>query len=540
MVSSHGALRGLGSSVDGGAPLILQRIDDDFVGTTLEQLRSSDPYQAVLATRADARTSDRTLRLYQPVHRTFHLLLVDAYCAQPGRPRLDPAKIESSGMVIRRVARRRAANAAPANHAPQGWLSVGKRLRGWSTLEDTERDPDPLRRPVASGGHPSLAAQALARQRLAEGAEQYTALFVAPPDVCEASGRTLLFGVIPTASAEMSESPAPSISPDDFDHPGVNPNNNLNNAIPRFLRRRNTTLSFGSLAGRTLSGTSAAGFADTAGRLITDPDDKALLTEFLNLLRFLRVSLDAFGGGPDAEALLALLSEILLPDSQEDIRRGTGRRADQALAIAASALVQQVPGGPTSFEMPLHWPVITQDLGDRIYARLKQRLAARLSAAQPGVARFDDDAAARYQVRAFMRVRRDDGCPPQLIWSEPSEPFTIVPWFESGTRAPVQIQLPDVTSENVKLLRPNVALRLPRRLFNFLNEIDPKGLLDGKASEGKDIGLDWVCGFNISIIFMLALIVMFIFLILLNIVFWWLPFIKICFPIPSFSSREES
>ena len=27
-------------------------------------------------------------------------------------------------------------------------------------------------------------------------------------------------------------------------------------------------------------------------------------------------------------------------------------------------------------------------------------------------------------------------------------------------------------------------------------------------------------------------IVMFIFLILLNIVFWWLPFLKICFPVP--------
>jgi hypothetical protein len=539
MVSSHGALRGLGSSVDAGPPLILQRIDDDFVGTTLEQLQSSDPYQAVLATRADARTTDQTLRLYQPVHRTFHLLLVEAYCPQPGRPRLDPTKIESSGMVIRRVARQLGPKEGPTNHPPQGWLSVGKRLRGWSTLDDPDGDPDPLRRPVATAGHPSIAAQALARQRLSEGAEQYTPLFVAPPDVCEASRRTLLFGVIPTASAESSESAAPPFSPDDFEHPGANPNNNLANAIPRFLRRRDAAFSFGALAGRTLSGISAAGFTDTAGASIGDDDDKALLTEFLNFLRFLRVSLDAFGGAPDAEALLLLLSEIQLPYSQEDLQRGTGRRADQELAVAASALVQQVPGGPKTFVMPRGWPVITQDLGDRIYARLKSSLAARLSAAQPGVARFDDPTA-RYQLRAFMRVRRDDGCPPQLVWSEPSEPFAIVPWFEGGARAPVQIQLPDITSESVKSLRPNVALRLPRRLFNFLNDLDPKGLLDGKASEGKDIGLDWICGFNISIIFMLALIVMFIFLILLNIVFWWLPFIKICFPIPTFSSREES
>src|SRR4029078_7807570 len=120
------------------------------------------------------------------------------------------------------------------------------------------------------------------------------------------------------------------------------------------------------------------------------------------------------------------------------------------------------------------------------------------------------------------------------------EPFAIVPWYENAVLPPVQIQLPDITSKNVRLLKPNVAFRMPKKLFNFLNQLDPKGLLDGNASEGGDFGLDWICGFNISIIFLLAFIVMFIFLILLNIVFWWLPFIKICFPTPSFSRRDDS
>ena len=40
------------------------------------------------------------------------------------------------------------------------------------------------------------------------------------------------------------------------------------------------------------------------------------------------------------------------------------------------------------------------------------------------------------------------------------------------------------------------------------------------------------CTSSIQIIFLVALIVMFIFLILLNIIFWWLPFLKICLPIP--------
>jgi hypothetical protein len=539
MVDHDSFLRGLGATRDSGPPLILQRTDDDFVGTTLEQLRTADAYQVVLASAAGARDKDRTLRLYQPVHRTFHLVLVDAYCLQPGSPRLDPAKIDSAGMVIRRVARRRAPNAKPANPFPQGWLSVGKQLRGWQTLEDADRDPDPLRRPSPTGGHPTLAAQALERARLVDGAEQVTPLFVAPPDVCAAAGRTILFGVVPTASAEMSESAAPRISPSDFDLPGPDATSNLRSVIPRFMRKLNAPLSLGGLSRRTFSGASAAGFTDSAAVPLTAQADKDLLTEFLNFVRFLRVSLDAFGGSPDGLALLKLLAEIRLPDSQSDIDNRLGRRADEVLTQAANALVAQVPGQPTTFLMPMQWPAIDGDLGDRIYEQVKTSLAANLSAAQPGIARFDDPTA-RYELRAFVRVKRDDGRPPELRWTEPSERFAIVPWFENGVLPPVQIQLPDITSDNVKLLKPNVAFRLPKKLFNFLNALDPKALLDGNAQEGGSFGLDWICGFNISIIFLLAFIVMFIFLILLNIVFWWLPFIKICFPIPSFSSREDS
>jgi hypothetical protein len=143
-------------------------------------------------------------------------------------------------------------------------------------------------------------------------------------------------------------------------------------------------------------------------------------------------------------------------------------------------------------------------------------------------------------VRAFVRVRRDDGCPPDLVWSEPSEDWRIVPWYESGVLPPIQIQLPDVSPDFLKALRPNVAFKMPRKLFNFLNSNNPKDLIDGGGKDGLDVGVQWICGFNISIIFVLAFIVMFMFLIILNIVFWWLPFVKICFPLPSVSRRDDA
>jgi hypothetical protein len=44
-----------------------------------------------------------------------------------------------------------------------------------------------------------------------------------------------------------------------------------------------------------------------------------------------------------------------------------------------------------------------------------------------------------------------------------------------------------------------------------------------------DLGL--VCSFSIPIITICALIVLMIAISLLNIVFWWMPFLRICFPL---------
>ena len=49
---------------------------------------------------------------------------------------------------------------------------------------------------------------------------------------------------------------------------------------------------------------------------------------------------------------------------------------------------------------------------------------------------------------------------------------------------------------------------------------------------GEPLDLGLICSFSIPIITICALIVLMIFVILLNIVFWWLPFFRICFPVP--------
>ena len=85
----------------------------------------------------------------------------------------------------------------------------------------------------------------------------------------------------------------------------------------------------------------------------------------------------------------------------------------------------------------------------------------------------------------------------------------------------------------LKQLKPNVAFAVPRQLFNFIQANDPKGLLEGKGSNGAaGFAFDWICSFNIPIITLCAFIVLNIFLSLFDLIFQWMLFIKICIPIP--------
>src|SRR5690606_27456011 len=106
--------------------------------------------------------------------------------------------------------------------------------------------------------------------------------------------------------------------------------------------------------------------------------------------------------------------------------------------------------------------------------------------------RFDKENA-EYELWAFVRVRSDDGCPPRLYWSKPSQRFTLASWFESGPVAPPLIPLPEITRDNVKKLKPNVAFALPPSLFNFLRDNLPDKLMKGEGKPGSATpAIQWI------------------------------------------------
>lgn len=497
-----------------GRTVIVTSSAQDCVAAILEELKSPD-WQAGLGALRRLRQgkADGVLELNQPIHRRFQVALFEAVCDQPGHPRLDPAKIRSSGLVIRRA----------SGAARGGWMKRGKTIDGWLPIARPDDDPDPAR---ANAPHPASAAirAAIAARQgkpAVPPAETVHGLYVAPPEVCQAVGRTVLFAVIPVSSAETSDKPAPGI-----DYAGL-PASDRAEMVGHFsvyLKRRYQ------------SDMPRKGEVLQAGWNVLDAKTVAADSELGKLGTFLHqamVELDLLGPSAASARLRALLAEVKLVTAQDSQGRATATLgADRFVARAGPVLIGR-EGNGQGFRMPLRWPEVSVDLGRRLsdaaLACLTEQYKARVG--PPG--KFADDNA-QYVVRGFMRIAGHDAkdlqCPEKVVWSPESEPFRILPWWD-GEGPGTTISLPDMA--NLKKVKPSVAFAMPPAIANLLKG-DMKALADGEGSESSTDGpqVGWICSFSIPFITICAFIVLNIFLSLFDIIFRWMMFIKVCIPIP--------
>ncbi len=483
-------------------PTILKRTEQDFIGSVLDELRSGKGIQALTGV-IDSHQSGDTLTFLQPVHRTFYLVILEIACDpfnQPYlQPRLDPRKIESAGLVVRRVA---------ANGKLEGWRKQGHSVRGWIPF-DTENaeklDPDPDRRPPIASGLPDLDRLLAPHAPLSESVAP---LYVAPPDVCQAVGRTILYGVIPVTSSEFSEAPPVTPTPEDADTL-----NQLNAAIkdmlPIYLRSGGDR--------REPQG----------GRVLTaDLADDLSLRGFLATLHQLRFQFRLFDADLASVALFNAFNQaIVAPDTPNAQPLG------DLLSLASRILIDREAG--LEVTLPQNWPTLSDSQNQTLLDLSRAALMSHLSALTAGESRFEA-LESRYQVRAFVRLKSIDACVHSPLWSDYSAEFTIAPWYESGSQPPVKVVLPDILNPKaLASLKPSVAFSVPPKLFNFLNKNDiAKSVLSGDVKDGDDGGIAWICSFNIPIITLCAYLVLNIFLQLFNIIFWWILIVKICLPVP--------
>ena len=509
------------------APLILEREDEDFITAVLAEYGSAEGRRKLAASRARAVDGRNVRKLFQPLQRRFHVALLEAWCDTPGEPRLDPRKVESAGLVLRRLRRR------PGRpDLQEGWMRAAGQLRGWlpvDLLGDAEADPSPERRLAAADtGVASLdrALRALAPGRdAAVLEEQVVPMFVAPPEVCARAGRTLYYGVVPTVSSERAQAPQDTASL--FDGFGPESAAFVEHLVQPL---RGLAYSFPDPDGGVDRMFDAEWMKVLAAANPPDADQGSVQrarARFLQLLRQLVVEFDALGEGPASKALLAELDSIALERRPEADGRPRPIGAGAFLRDAARVLLEGEGG---LVEMPLRWP----DRGAAADQRLRQRLHAAMLDRYRGLSgapgRFDEPGA-RYLLRGFVRLKAEGGCPARTVWTAAcSEPFVIAPWYEGGS-APVQIPLPDLADRRLlRQMKPNVSFVVPPSLQGLLSG-DPKKLLDGERSGGSTT-IGWICSFSIPVITFCAFIVLNVFLSLFDLIFRWLMFVKICVPFP--------
>lgn len=207
MVSHDIAVQGLTlAGVAQAKPVLLQMNQEDFPSGFMTTLAASKPAAGSAITALTTSTST-PVTLYQPVQRIVHVAMLQLSCNSVGSPRLDPTRVESAGVVIRRIVQKQGVNQLDAS--PSAWMTASDGSCQWTALNGLQEslDPDPGRRPQLQSGQAGLD-QLLALQTLSNATtETSSPAFVAPPATCNAAGRTIVYAVLPTASSEVSTNP---------------------------------------------------------------------------------------------------------------------------------------------------------------------------------------------------------------------------------------------------------------------------------------------------------------------------------------------
>ena len=504
----------------GGAAL-LQMNQEDFPRRFLDDLaKMADPGTQLSSLKRLSGSITAPATVYQPVQRILHVAVVQLACDALMQPRLDPLRVESAGIVIRRLQRVRGGSDADQDAPVQAWTKTPDGRFQWTKLkvkkDDDEYgyDPDPVRRPALKSGQPLLDAKLAASAQADAVTEVYTPAFLAPPAVNGALGRTIAYAVVPSASSDVSDATqgVPVYTPD-----------SLINMLPPLLKYNTSAPLVPAPNGladyRWLSD-------DFASKQLNSDNFSTFTLAFMMLFR----QFNAFDGSAEAQAILNIFSR-----RNVTFKDGSRQPKGQFLMDAYEALIDFDPASsstPKTQLMPISWDPVTQQDQNDLLPIFKSVLGKLSSTVKPPEGRYQD-ASRLYVAKVFFRIKgHTPACPTVTHWSHCSDIFKIAPWYDSTQRTPAPIPLPDPTLRSfLKGAKPNVSFAVPDGLMAAMQGTTLKGLSDGSGG-GKKLGLNWICGFNIPLITICAFFVLNIFLILLNIVFFWLPFIKICIPFP--------
>jgi hypothetical protein len=488
---------------------------------------------------------DADLKLYQPVHKRYYLVAASLVCRRSGLPqrKVAAAAGESASLLVRRLVPRSGVAGAnldprdPSTYAEHAW--VGDRSAGrWQ--------------PAPADGAPLTG-------------EERLGLFSLPFRDAAGRNRRLHAALLPVAGRELYEGAAPASAPISAPPPAPAPAQG--DALAALSDPRKAAWASGPfVALRDLADLSPP--PDLGDEIARELLRFALLDLADLLSSELPALWDALVAGSPAglsaplAAVFARLDQPALPWGgrwRDALVRAEKQR--QVLLGQAPAPSGQAPAIPSNLTLAQIRPAAGLLLGGQfqnaLYAAFDAVPAGSQSAGGsgsgvPSPAAGAPEAEARaaassagapgeldgawYVARCvYERPRCAEYAPP--VVSAPSRPFHMAPFFDPDAPArQLTIRLPlDTSIKGLKRFPKGVSMLLSNKLRRQLERVQGAKLSDiddGNLPDESGWTLGMICSFSLPIITLCAFIVLMIFLQLLNIVFWWLPFLKICLPIP--------
>jgi hypothetical protein len=459
------------------------------------------------------------LKLYQPTHGFFYLVAASLVCHAPGLPdrTVNTSKKEKVAFVLRRLS---------PDGAEMAWVS------------------DPNKEPAQSKSWLALAPDSSGDFTMLASNEELLPMY--PLNFTEnGRKRRLLTGLIPTSSREtfqaaQGQSLSPSDSDPDLLAEQVKKKPLLGDAETKVIEPLDNMVNAQQMTDARVLEASQFILLDCA----------LFLSEHLPTLWAALADPSLPAAPPDDTAALYTLFKTSMADT------ALGVTWQVALLQAWASRSLFADGGPPVLPYNLQHTTIlgtgptksSQALDDAFrialvgpdLASLPSGVAASSAGSTgiPTMPKLDPALDVRYVLRCVYQRPNCGPLQPDVV-SDATEPFSIASFFDSDapTRS-IRITLPiDTSIAGLRKFRKNVGFLFSNKLREQMESV--KGLketMDGQINQGQQFDLGMICSFSIPIITICALFVLMIFLILLNIIFWWLPFIRICFPIKLKSS----
>jgi hypothetical protein len=438
------------------------------------------------------------LKLYQPAHGHFYLVAANLVCRLTGLPDriLNAKNGESVGFVLRRL---------DSTGAEMAWVDHPAAATGWQPLPSSNF------------------------QSTVPG-EQLLPLFSMNFSQSDRR-RRLLVGLIPVASRETFQASAalsPFVPETDASGQPRDPRlNDLETRVTLRLSDLHDNPPFDATRDAHLVGLQAEG-----ARFI-----------LLDLAAFLQANLPGVwqalvSGLPPShdrdQTVFTLLANATVDDTDPSAPNWV-----TALLQAWSqrdAITGETDGPPSTLSYGLRYTNLDSSaLSSAVAAALNAPSRVPPVASPPPVPKLDPGAGALYVLRCVFRRPL---CAPPLneVVSQPTEEFELASFFDfDAPGRPIRIPLPiDTSPGGLRKFNKNVGFIISKQLDAQISRAtDLNKLLKGDLADGQTLDIGWLCSFSIPIITICAMIVLMIFVNLLNIIFWWMPFLRICLPIVS-------